>query len=153
MAPEYLVRGQLTEKADVYSFGVLVLEIVCGRKNSVYVEESSSILQMVWKHFKSNTLTESVDGFLKGQFPVKEASNTLQIGLLCTQASICLRPSMTEVVQMLTEEDYPIPLPNQPPFLNNSVLESKSYSKSVSFASSESPATSDGLTTPASEKR
>lgn len=47
MAPEYLVRGQLTEKADVYSFGVLVLEIVCGRKNTVFMQESSSILQTV----------------------------------------------------------------------------------------------------------
>ncbi|KAK9119761.1 hypothetical protein Scep_017854 [Stephania cephalantha] len=47
MAPEYLVRGQLTEKADVYSFGVLVLEIVCGRRNTVFMQESSSILQTV----------------------------------------------------------------------------------------------------------
>lgn len=47
MAPEYLVRGQLTEKADVYSFGVLVLEIVCGRKNSVFIQDSGSVLQTV----------------------------------------------------------------------------------------------------------
>lgn len=47
MAPEYLVRGQLTEKADVYSFGVLVLEIVCGRKNTVFTPESGSVLQNV----------------------------------------------------------------------------------------------------------
>lgn len=47
MAPEYLVRGQLTEKADVYSFGVLVLEIVCGRKNSVFIQGSGSVLQTV----------------------------------------------------------------------------------------------------------
>lgn len=47
MAPEYLVRGQLTEKVDIYSFGVLVLEIVCGRKNSVFTQDSGSILQTV----------------------------------------------------------------------------------------------------------
>lgn len=47
MAPEYLVRGQLTEKADVYSFGVLVLEVVCGRKSNVFIEESSSLLHNV----------------------------------------------------------------------------------------------------------
>jgi serine/threonine protein kinase len=47
MAPEYLVRGQLTEKADVYSFGVLVLEIVCGRRNSSFTEDSGSLLQTV----------------------------------------------------------------------------------------------------------
>jgi hypothetical protein len=47
MAPEYLVRGHLTEKADVYAFGVLVLEVVCGRKNSVFMPGSSSVLHFV----------------------------------------------------------------------------------------------------------
>jgi len=47
MAPEYLVRGQLTEKADVYAFGVLVLEILSGRKSSVFAQGSSSVLQSV----------------------------------------------------------------------------------------------------------
>lgn len=44
MAPEYLVKGQLTEMADVYSYGVLVLEIVCGRKNISLVEDDSGYL-------------------------------------------------------------------------------------------------------------
>lgn len=47
MAPEYLVRGQLTEKADVYSFGVLVFEIVCGRKNVAFVDDTGSLIQTV----------------------------------------------------------------------------------------------------------
>lgn len=47
MAPEYLVKGQLTEKADVYSFGVLVLEIVTGRKNNAFGEDNGSLLQTV----------------------------------------------------------------------------------------------------------
>ena len=46
MAPEYVVRGKLTEKANVYSFGVLILEVVCGKRNSLF-SENSSILQMV----------------------------------------------------------------------------------------------------------
>lgn len=48
MAPEYLVKGQLTEKADVYSYAALVLEIVCGRKNiSLAEDDSGSLLQTV----------------------------------------------------------------------------------------------------------
>lgn len=47
MAPEYLVRGQLTEKADVYSFGVLLLEILSGRKNTAFTRGSGSLLQSV----------------------------------------------------------------------------------------------------------
>uniref|UniRef100_A0A5B7CDR2 Putative cysteine-rich receptor-like protein kinase 42 n=1 Tax=Davidia involucrata TaxID=16924 RepID=A0A5B7CDR2_DAVIN len=123
MAPEYLVRGQLTEKADVYSFGVLVLEIVCGRKNNVFVEHSSSLLQSVWKLYKTHRLNECVDPCLRNDFPAKEASEVLQIGLLCTQASVAFRPSMDEVIQMLTNKDCEIPEPNQPPFLNASLLE------------------------------
>ncbi|CAI9752629.1 unnamed protein product [Fraxinus pennsylvanica] len=99
MAPEYLVKGQLTEKADVYSFGVLV-----------------------WKLYKTNRLTELVDPSLECDFPEHEASRVLKIGLLCTQASVSLRPSMSEVVQMLTDFDCQIPEPNQPPFLNASLL-------------------------------
>ncbi|XP_009602876.1 cysteine-rich receptor-like protein kinase 42 [Nicotiana tomentosiformis] len=122
MAPEYLVKGQLTEKADVYSYGVLVLEIVCGRKNIAFADDSGSLLQTVWKLYTTNQVTEALDPLLKGDFPPEEASKVLKVGLLCTQASVALRPSMTEVVQMLTHEDYQIPEPRQPPFLNSSLL-------------------------------
>ena len=53
MAPEYLLRGQLTEKADVYAFGVLAIEIVCGKKNSVFTQGSDSILHCVSFHIPS----------------------------------------------------------------------------------------------------
>ncbi|KAF9624795.1 hypothetical protein IFM89_014083 [Coptis chinensis] len=132
MAPEYLVRGQLTEKADVYSFGVLVLEIVCGRKNTVFTPETGSILQTVWQHYKSNSLPQSMDPALKGDFPVREASNVLQIGLLCTQASVVIRPSMPEVILMLTDREYLVPLPMQPPFLNASVMNQDTSSTNTS---------------------
>ncbi|XP_073296075.1 cysteine-rich receptor-like protein kinase 42 isoform X2 [Primulina huaijiensis] len=121
MAPEYLVKGQLTEKADVYSFGVLVLEIVCGRKNNAFEEDSGSLLKTVWKLYKTNRLTEVVDPLLKGDFPSMEISKVLKIGLLCTQASVAQRPSMEEVVRMLVNENCEIPEPNQPPFLNSMV--------------------------------
>ncbi|KAK6249520.1 hypothetical protein SCA6_003525 [Theobroma cacao] len=122
MAPEYLVRGQLTEKADVYAFGVVVLEIATGRKNSVFSEGSSSILYSVWKNYKADTITQGIDSGLRGRFEEREASSVLLVGLLCTQASAALRPSMAEVVQMLTDKSCEIPSPKQPPFLNASVL-------------------------------
>lgn len=49
MAPEYVVRGQLTEKADVYSYGVLVLEIACGTRNNVFVPGAGHLLHRVIK--------------------------------------------------------------------------------------------------------
>ncbi|CAK9176142.1 unnamed protein product [Ilex paraguariensis] len=140
MAPEYIVRGQLTEKADVYSFGVLVLEIVCGKRNNAFIEDSTSVLQTVWKLYKTDKLAESVDPCLKDDFPAKEVCKVLQIGLLCTQASAALRPSMDEVVQMLANEDSEIPMPNQPPFLSTKSLDPTSSTGSYSIYTSISNA-------------
>lgn len=47
MAPEFVIKGQMTEKADIYVFGVLVVEIVCGKKNSDFVPGSTSVLHSV----------------------------------------------------------------------------------------------------------
>ncbi|KAG8635005.1 hypothetical protein MANES_17G114400v8 [Manihot esculenta] len=127
MAPEYLIRGQLTEKADVYSFGILVLEIVMGKRCNAFIEDSKSILQTAWQLYRSNRLDEAVDPCLRNDFPVQKASRVLQIGLLCTQASVALRPSMAEVVRMLNTSDCVIPPPNQPPFINATLLEPESF--------------------------
>ncbi|KAH7577331.1 hypothetical protein JRO89_XS01G0237100 [Xanthoceras sorbifolium] len=147
MAPEYLIRGQLTEKADVYSFGILILEIVCGRRNNTFTTHANSPLQTVWLLHRSNQLVEAVDPNLKDDFPAKEACDVLRIGLLCTQAAVALRPSMAQVIRMLTDENCEIPVPNQPPFLNANVLNSCSTDSfitnaaakiDVSYTSSES---------------
>lgn len=78
----------------------------------------------VYKHYRANTITESVDPILKDEYPEREASNVLQIRLLCTQAPLAVRPSMSEVVYMLTDKECSIPSPKQPPFLNASILNS-----------------------------
>ncbi|XP_050223159.1 cysteine-rich receptor-like protein kinase 42 isoform X2 [Mercurialis annua] len=132
MAPEYLVRGQLTEKADVYSFGVLVLEIVMGKRCNAFIEDSKSLLQTVWQLYKSNRLVEATDPSLNNDFLAQDVTRVLQIGLLCTQASVSLRPSMAEVVMMLTNGAYEIAEPNQPPFMNATVLDPESSRRSYS---------------------
>ncbi|KAM6589336.1 hypothetical protein CsatA_011941 [Cannabis sativa] len=118
MAPEYIVRGKLSEKADVYSFGILAIEVVCGRKNNSFSQNPNSILQMVWSHYGNGTLNEIVDPSLEGNFQAEEASRLLQIGLISVQASAELRPSMSAVVNLLTE-NHEIPQPTQPPFLSS----------------------------------
>ncbi|KAK3028206.1 hypothetical protein RJ639_039489 [Escallonia herrerae] len=129
MAPEYVVRGQLTEKADVYSFGVLVVEVVCGKKNSAF---SHSILQMVWNLCGTGRLREAVDSSLNGNFQEDEASRLLRIGLLCAQASAELRPSMSAVVKMVIG-NHEIPQPTQPPFLNSSSPENSGVFPTCSY--------------------
>ncbi|KAF3655261.1 Cysteine-rich receptor-like protein kinase 3 [Capsicum annuum] len=118
MAPEYIVRGKLTEKADVYSFGVLVIEVVCGKKNNYVFKNTNSLLQQLWNLYGMGKSCEAVDPLLEGKFNEEEASKLLQVGLLCVQASAELRPAMSSVVKMLTE-NHEIPQPTQPPFLNS----------------------------------
>nr|POF07969.1 cysteine-rich receptor-like protein kinase 3 [Quercus suber] len=123
LAPEYMVHGKLTEKADVYSFGILVLEVVCGKRNNSFSQNSHSILQMVWNLYGTGKLCEAVDPILEANFEEVEASRLLQVGLLCAQASAELRPSMSVVVKMLTD-NHEIPQPTPPPFINSSIGES-----------------------------
>ncbi|KAK8706427.1 hypothetical protein V6N13_049994 [Hibiscus sabdariffa] len=106
LAPEYAIRGQLTRKADIYGFGVLLIEIVTGRCNTntrLPVGEQY-LLERTWELYERRELVALVDDLLNGDFDAEEACRYLKIGLLCTQDAPKLRPSMTSVVKMLTGE-------------------------------------------------
>ncbi|KAJ9562781.1 hypothetical protein OSB04_007941 [Centaurea solstitialis] len=106
LAPEYAIRGQLTRRADVYSFGVLLVEIVSGRcnTNSLLPLEEQYILERTWDLYEKNELIELVDTAMYGDFDAEEACKYLKIGLLCTQDNPKLRPVMSTVVKMLSGE-------------------------------------------------
>ncbi|KAK4603617.1 hypothetical protein RGQ29_012215 [Quercus rubra] len=131
MAPEYLAQGRLTEKVDVYSFGVLVLEIVSGVKNSEFhhTETFETLVINAWKHFQSNTVLEIIDESIMME-DVGEITRVVQVGLLCTQESPSLRPSMTTVIQMLKEKDFHLPVPSKPPFADECARLSSSFDSS-----------------------
>ncbi|XP_022749326.1 cold-responsive protein kinase 1-like [Durio zibethinus] len=107
LAPEYAIRGQLTRKADIYSFGVLLLEIVSGRCNTNKRLPLSDqyLLERVWDLYERGQLVELIDTSLNGEHNDEEAQKFLKIGLLCTQDMPKLRPSMSEVVKMLMGEE------------------------------------------------
>ncbi|XP_044472780.1 cold-responsive protein kinase 1-like isoform X2 [Mangifera indica] len=104
LAPEYAIRGQLTRKADIYSFGVLVVEIVSGRcnKNAQLPAEEQYLLEWAWDLYERRELVGLVDTALNGDFDTEQACLFLKIALLCTQDTPKLRPSMSSVVKMLT---------------------------------------------------
>ncbi|GKV14547.1 hypothetical protein SLEP1_g25404 [Rubroshorea leprosula] len=130
MAPEYLAHGQLTEKADVYSFGVVLLEIVTGKQNnrSKALEYTDSLVTITWKHFQSGTVEELYDPNLMFHSchngnPKNEVPRVVHIGLLCTQESPNLRPSMSKVLQMLRKKEENLPAPTNPPFIDERTME------------------------------
>ncbi|KAI3730903.1 hypothetical protein L1987_62083 [Smallanthus sonchifolius] len=130
MAPEYLAHGQLTEKADVYSYGVLILEVVTGMENnrSKTTEYTDSLVAIAWNHFQQNKVEEIFDpNLMMHLYPninyQKEAIKVVQVGLLCTQEAPSLRPSMSSVLKMLAKDDGPLPTPSNPPFIDEKTME------------------------------
>jgi len=118
MAPEYALRGQLTEKADVFSFGVLLLEIVSGRKNQGSVQGTEFLIESTWRLYKAERTLEIIESTLEGTYSWDEGFRVIKIGLLCTQAASFWRPSMSEVVSMLTSERDNLPSPTTPAFVH-----------------------------------
>ncbi|XP_065878120.1 cold-responsive protein kinase 1-like isoform X1 [Euphorbia lathyris] len=104
LAPEYALGGQLTMKADVYSFGILILEIISGRSSarSNWGGTEKLLLQWAWELHIEGRLLELVDPDL-GEYPEEEVIKHIKIALFCTQASANQRPLMSQVVEMLTK--------------------------------------------------
>lgn len=103
MAPEYAMWGHLSYKVDVYSFGILTLEIVCGRSNNYYVPSEDFFCLLDWAcHLRqSGNYMELVDQRLGCNYNIEEAEKMVNVALLCTNAAASERPTMSEVVNML----------------------------------------------------
>ncbi|XP_058071766.1 probable LRR receptor-like serine/threonine-protein kinase At1g56140 isoform X4 [Magnolia sinica] len=103
LAPEYAMRGHLTEKADVFGFGVLALEILSGRPNADTSLDQDKIylLEWAWNLHEANCPFELIDPTLP-EFNEGEALRMIGVALMCTQTSPMLRPSMSHVVAMLS---------------------------------------------------
>ncbi|XP_022886348.1 G-type lectin S-receptor-like serine/threonine-protein kinase B120 [Olea europaea var. sylvestris] len=115
MAPEYVIHGYLSVKTDVFSFGILVLEIVGGRKNydRLLDAEKANLLNYTWTLFKAGKSEELVRGSLDKYNP-EEAAMCIQLGLLCCQASVADRPDMNSVHLMLSSDSFTLPRPTKP---------------------------------------
>ncbi|RZC74186.1 hypothetical protein C5167_049669 [Papaver somniferum] len=112
MAPEYAMRGYLTYKADVYSFGIVALEIVSGKSITKYKPKDEFIHLLDWAYVlkEQGNLLELVDPVLESNYSTEEVLRMLNTALLCTNPSPSLRPLMSAVVGML-EGQIPVPEP------------------------------------------
>ncbi|KAL6890185.1 hypothetical protein ACP4OV_008948 [Aristida adscensionis] len=116
MAPEYVMRGNYSVKSDAFSFGVIVMEIITGRKNHDYYNsgQSADLLATVWEHWEAGTVVEMVDQCMDGSFPVGDVLRCVQIGLLCVQGDPATRPVMSTVVMMLGTDTVVLQAPSRP---------------------------------------
>ncbi|KAI5060800.1 hypothetical protein GOP47_0025220 [Adiantum capillus-veneris] len=111
LAPEFAKAGKATPSTDVYSFGVLLLEVVTGRRSIEHwpaVEQDFLLVDGVWDLYAHGRLLEAVDKRLDGFFNVEEVQKVLMLGLLCSHRNPVARPAMRQVVQILSNE---APLP------------------------------------------
>ncbi|CAN6545873.1 unnamed protein product [Malus baccata var. baccata] len=105
LAPEYALFGHLTEKVDVFGFGVVILEVLSGRPNSYnnLDPEKIFLLEWVWTLHENDQTLGLVDPRLI-EFDETEAIRLIRAALMCTQGSPMARPSMSRVVAMLSKD-------------------------------------------------
>ncbi|CAM8909867.1 unnamed protein product [Rhodiola kirilowii] len=117
MAPEYAMHGQLSVKLDVFSFGVLILELVSGQKNSAYKvrEKVTDLVTYAWESWRAGNAMEIVDPAIRGGSNT-EIMRSIHIGLLCVQENPTARPNMASVALMLHSHSIALEIPSKPPF-------------------------------------
>ncbi|GKV19236.1 hypothetical protein SLEP1_g29523 [Rubroshorea leprosula] len=126
MAPEYAMYGQFSIKSDVFSFGVLLLEIVSGQKNNCFQngENVEDLLSYAWKNWRGETGLNLIDPTFRNS-STAEMMRCIHIGLLCVQENVADRPNMAPVVLMLSSNSTSLPMPSQPSFFMHSIIASE----------------------------
>ncbi|XP_055960599.1 G-type lectin S-receptor-like serine/threonine-protein kinase At4g27290 [Mercurialis annua] len=123
MSPEYAIDGIMSVKSDVFSFGVLVLEIISGKRNRGFIhsDHQLNLLGHAWKLFKEGKQLELIDELVAETWNLTEVLRTIHVGLLCVQRDPEDRPNMSSVVLMLSSEGA-LPEPKEPGFFTERKL-------------------------------
>ncbi|THG20529.1 hypothetical protein TEA_027986 [Camellia sinensis var. sinensis] len=142
MSPEYTIDGLFSVKSDVFSFGVLVLEIMTGKKNRGFChpDHHLNLLGHAWILYKEGRSMELIDESLRDSCELSEVLRSIHVGLLCVQQCPEDRPSMSTVVLMLGS-DGALPQPKQPGFFTERNLHKADCSLSKDAANSTSEIT------------
>ncbi|XP_065862218.1 G-type lectin S-receptor-like serine/threonine-protein kinase At4g27290 isoform X1 [Euphorbia lathyris] len=138
MAPEYATYGRFSIKSDVFSFGIIVLEIVSGKRSRGFdhPNHSHNLIGHAWELWKEERSLELVDSMLmeSSQSHLSEVMRCINVSLLCVQQNVEDRPSMGSVILMLGSE-ISLPQPKEPGFFKCSDASQPQYSTNqISFS-------------------
>ncbi|XP_057829906.1 L-type lectin-domain containing receptor kinase SIT2 isoform X2 [Cryptomeria japonica] len=122
IAPELLYSGKATPATDVFSFGVVLLEVACGRKPvDPSKDDSEAILvDWMWELYSQEKIMDAVDPRLRGDYDIEEMERVLYLGLFCCHPQGEKRLTIRHVLQIL-EGEADLPVLNMPSF-NSSIL-------------------------------
>ncbi|KAJ7970101.1 putative Receptor protein kinase [Quillaja saponaria] len=125
MSPEYAMRGVVSIKTDVFSYGVLLLEIMSGKKNNNICYQNDgqyNLIGYAWQLWIERRASELIDPILEGSSNHTELLRCINIGLLCVQDKAIDRPTTLDVVSFLSTETIQLAQPKQPAFFNNNIV-------------------------------
>ncbi|KAF2285902.1 hypothetical protein GH714_008840 [Hevea brasiliensis] len=123
MSSDYAIDGLFSIKSNVFSFGVLVLERVSGKRNRGFShpEHQLNLLEHAWMLFKQGRNLDLIDKLIVESYNLTEVLRSIHVGLLCVQRCPEVRPSMSSVVMMLSGEGA-LPEPKEPGFFTERKL-------------------------------
>ncbi|CAN6457831.1 unnamed protein product [Victoria cruziana] len=118
MPPEYAMEGRYSTKSDVFSFGVIVLEIVSGLKMTSFRNEeySLNLLGHAWKLWNEDKVPELFDPSLEMPKKYDQVLKSVKVGLLCVQEDAGERPTMSSIVHMLSNDSENLVSPKKPAY-------------------------------------
>ncbi|KAL4598173.1 hypothetical protein ACB092_11G040800 [Castanea dentata] len=118
MSPEYAMEGLFSIKSDVYSYGVLMLEIVSGRRNNSFYHTNHvlNLIGYAWDLWQKDEGIQLIDPKISDSCVKNQVLRCIHVSLLCVDDSATDRPTMSDVLFMLTNESLPLPLPKKPTF-------------------------------------
>nr|XP_028958644.1 cysteine-rich receptor-like protein kinase 10 [Malus domestica] len=114
MPPE-TIEGRVSVKTDVYSFGVLILEIISGRKINRLCNDDG-LLNLAWELWKKNAALELKDPTLGDSCNGNQLLRCIHVSLLCVEENAADRPTMSDVISMLINESMELPKPKKPAY-------------------------------------
>ncbi|XP_073119705.1 probable L-type lectin-domain containing receptor kinase S.5 [Henckelia pumila] len=109
IAPECFHTGKATQQSDVYAFGAVLLELVCGRPAGANIGGFNYLVDWVWLMHRDGKLLEAVDPRLGDEYVAEEATRLLLLGLACSHPSASERPKAEAILQMITSKTVPVP--------------------------------------------
>ncbi|EFH48854.1 predicted protein [Arabidopsis lyrata subsp. lyrata] len=119
MAPEYRMHGQFSMESDIYSFGVLVLEIINGKTcSSIYQTDGTScnLVTYAWRLWRKGLALELMDSTFEEDYQSEKVDRCIHIALLCVQENPADRPNLSTIISMLTSSQITLSIPNKPGF-------------------------------------